>query len=83
MKAEQGGRNGRAISLIAESVSKTLYQAEALSQQIENLKANASRLQKSLDQAVRRRDAGGNFDVANVAQLNTVPNPVPHTHTVA
>ena len=40
LKAEQKGRNDRAIALIAECVTKTLDQAEALTQQIQTLKEN-------------------------------------------
>ena len=70
LKAEQRGRNDRAIALIAENVTKTLNQAEALTKQIELLRENATLLQASLDDAVRRRDADENFDVADVAQMN-------------
>ena len=71
LKAEQKGRNDRAIALIAECVAKTLDQAEALTQQIQTLKENAKRLQATLEDAVRRRDAGENFDVGDVDQMIT------------
>ena len=69
LKAEQKGRNDRAIALIAECVTKKLDQAEALTQQIQTLKENAKSLQATLEDAVRRRDAGENFDVNDVDQM--------------
>ena len=90
MKAEQRGRNDRAIALIAESVTQTLDQAEALARQaeaqrlaflneIEKLKANASRMQQALAEAVRRRDAGENFDLPDVPNMDKVVAPDTHT----
>ena len=69
LRAEQKGRNDRAIALIAECVTKTLEQAEALTQQIQTLQKNAKCLQSTLEDAVRRRDAGENFDVKDVDQM--------------
>ena len=86
MRAEQKGRSDRAIALIAESVTKTLDQAEALTQQVQTLKENAKRLQVTLAEAVRRRDADENVDVIDVdlmivekapASKTVAHNPVP------
>ena len=54
-KAEQRGRNDRAIALIAECVTKTLDQAESLTQEIQMLKENAKRLQATLENATPER----------------------------
>ena len=90
MKADQRGRNDRAIALIAESVTRTLDQAEALTRQaeaqrlafvkeIEKLKANAIRMQQALAEALRRRDAGENFDLPDVPKMDKVIAPAAHT----
>ena len=81
IRAEQKGRNDRAIALIAESVTKTLDQTEALTQQLQTLKENAVRLQATLEDAMRRRDAGENFDVNEVDQM--IYEQVPASKTVA
>jgi len=53
----------------------------ALSEQIQKLNENAKSLQETLTEAIRRRDAGENYDVEDVAPLNTVQ--VPTSHTIA
>ena len=81
MRAEQKGRNDRAIALIAECVTNTLDQTEALTQQLQTLKENAVRLQATLEDAMRRRDTGENFDVKEVDQM--ISEQVPASKTVA
>lgn len=71
MKAEQQSRSDRAITLIAESVTKAIDQAEALARKAElqrlvflanivKLQGNARRLQVTLEDTVRRRESGEN-----------------------
>ena len=79
LNAEQKGRNDRAIALIAECVTKTLDQAEALTQQTQTLKENAKRLPATLKDAVRRRDAGKNVHVNEFDQMITEQAPAPKT----
>ena len=79
MKAEQRGRNDRAIALIAENVTGTLNQVEVLAQQLEMMRDNARRMKVSLDDAVRRRDAGEDFDISKVAPMNVVQAPASHS----
>lgn len=73
-------------------MTKALDQAEALATQAENkilaflaaiekIKENAPSLQVFLDEAVRRRKAGEDFDTADVAEPSTVQ--APKTHTAA
>lgn len=92
MRSEQQGRNERAIALIEDSVNNSLDQAEELTRQaetqrldflaeVEKMKENAMLLKQTLEDAVRRRDAGEDFDVADVATI--LPVKALKTHTVS
>lgn len=87
-KVHQKCRNDRAIALIAENVTKSLDQVKAIARQsevqrlaclaqIEMIKQNANEMQKILDDAIRRRDAGEDLDASDIA----TPLPVQASHT--
>lgn len=86
MRVDQQGRNDRAISLIAENIKKSLDHVEALGRQAEaqrlaflaeteNIQESASRMKAMMKGAVRRRDAGEEFEVADFDVLSIVQAP--------